>query len=391
MNAFRDVLGHAANAADNLFLGGAVGQTRRRNAFADQLEAGNFNEAANLAVRAGEPAYAQFAQQQGAAQASAQQAAQDEENVLFSSLAIGLSEITDPQARTAAFEAMKPGLSQRFGLDDEDYAQVPLNDANALRLFGQQMIAPQDQVQNRQSDFSNRTARMDAETNRMKALKPSSPLVSVNTGATESEFAKQLGKVQGAQYGDIQTAAISAQQQIQQAESLMLLLDEGVRTGRIESLSLPARQLAASLGIEVEGVPEQETFRALTNQLALRLRNPDSGMGLTGNTSNMDVRFLKESVPGLEKTPEGNRLLLELFLQVQRRKIVEANLAEQYAERNGSLTGFQQYMTEYNEQNPIFDDELRTRVGEIVGGAGAAGQDVQVESSQGRINFKRLD
>ena len=196
MNAFRDVLGRAANAADALFLGGAVGQARRRNAFADQLEAGNYDQAANLAMRAGEPAYAQFAQQRGAAQASAQQAAQDDENALFSGLAIGLSQIADPQARAAAFEAMKPGLSQRFGLNDEDYAQVPLNDANALRLFSQQMIAPQQRVENRQADFTGQTARMNAQPNRMNATAPFAPAASGHTDDAAP-----------ARYGDIQNAA----------------------------------------------------------------------------------------------------------------------------------------------------------------------------------------
>lgn len=140
-NAFKDILGFAGNAADTVFLGGAVGKIRARNKFADFIEQGKFDEAENLALRKNAPEYAAFAQQQAALGGKQQ----EDENQIFSGLSIALSEITDPNARRMAFEAMKPGLSQRFGFDEEDFSQVPLDDANALRLFGQQFITPETQ------------------------------------------------------------------------------------------------------------------------------------------------------------------------------------------------------------------------------------------------------
>lgn len=141
-NAFNDILGFAGKAADTVLLGGAIGKTKRRNQFADFLEQGQFDQAQQLALRSNEPQFAAYAQQLGAMG----NGRQDQENQIFSGLSIALSEISDPQARMMAFEAMKPGLSQRFGLDEEDFAQVPLNDANALRLFGQQFITPETQA-----------------------------------------------------------------------------------------------------------------------------------------------------------------------------------------------------------------------------------------------------
>lgn len=153
-NALKDILGFVGGTADALLLGGTIGASKRRNQFADYLGAGQYDEAEQLALRNGEGAYAQVAQQRAAAaqkqrqqEEEALKAAQDEENTLFSGLAIALSEISDPRARQMAFEAMKPGLSQRYGLDDEDFAQVPLGDAHALRLFGQQFITPETQAQ----------------------------------------------------------------------------------------------------------------------------------------------------------------------------------------------------------------------------------------------------
>ena len=66
MNAFRDILGFAGNAADAVLLGGTVGKSRRRNQFSDLLGRGKFDEAAAFAAQQGEPGFAQIAQNQGA-------------------------------------------------------------------------------------------------------------------------------------------------------------------------------------------------------------------------------------------------------------------------------------------------------------------------------------
>lgn len=79
---------------------------------------------------------------------------------------------------------------------------------------------------------------------------------------------------------------------------------------------------------------EAEVFNAISNQLALLIRNPDSGMGLPGATSNRDLNFLIESVPNLGTSVEGNKLLLEVYdkmynLQVdvmgEQSRIIKAN------------------------------------------------------------------
>lgn len=145
-NAFKTIGGGLVKAADAVLLGGAVGKTQRRNAFADMIQQGDYQSAADFATRHGRNDLAQMAAQRGQAQQASVQQKQDDENTIFSGLSIALSEISDPNARRMAFEAMKPGLSQRYGLDEQDFSQVPLDDANALRLFGQQFISPETQA-----------------------------------------------------------------------------------------------------------------------------------------------------------------------------------------------------------------------------------------------------
>ena len=146
MSALKDLLGFTGKAADVVLLGGAIGKANRRDKFADMLEQGQYDQAAQFAARQGEGAYAQLAQQRGLEAQKQAKAGQDEENQIFSGLSIALSEISDPKARQMAFEAMKPGLSQRFGFDENDFSQVPIADPNALRLFGQQFITPETQA-----------------------------------------------------------------------------------------------------------------------------------------------------------------------------------------------------------------------------------------------------
>lgn len=146
MSALKDLLGFTGKAADVVLLGGAIGKANRRDKFADMLEQGQYDQAAQFAARQGEGAYAQLAQQRGLEAQKQAKAGQDEENQIFSGLSIALSEISDPKARQMAFEAMKPGLSQRFGFDENDFSQVPIADPSALRLFGQQFITPETQA-----------------------------------------------------------------------------------------------------------------------------------------------------------------------------------------------------------------------------------------------------
>ncbi len=114
------------------------------------------------------------------------------------------------------------------------------------------------------------------------------------------------------------------------------LLDSGLQTGALAKLSKGAKSFVQSLfpDTEIEGLAEAEVFNAISNQLALLIRNPDSGMGLPGATSNRDLNFLIESVPNLGTSVEGNKLLLEVYdkmynLQVdvmgEQSRIIKAN------------------------------------------------------------------
>ena len=91
------------------------------------------------------------------------------------------------------------------------------------------------------------------------------------------------------------------------------LLDTGLKTGSLAGLSKSFKGVLSSvLGVEIEGLAEAEALEAISNKLALEVRNPASGMGLPGSTSNRDLDFLIASIPGLRKSVKGNRLMIAL-------------------------------------------------------------------------------
>lgn len=144
------------------------------------------------------------------------------------------------------------------------------------------------------------------------------------------------------------------------------LLDSGLQTGALARLSKGAKSFVQSIfpDADIKGLAEAEVFNALSNQLALLIRNPDSGMGLPGATSNRDLKFLIESVPNLENSVEGNKLLLDVYdkmyqLQVdvmkEQRRILKAN--------NGvPPLDLEEQLASYVENNFKLDDEFKQKL-----------------------------
>ena len=166
--------------------------------------------------------------------------------------------------------------------------------------------------------------------------------VNVSTGKEEDAFSGEADKVLARKVGEAvmkrAQAAEEARSQSIHYETIALSIANGARTGFGEETLLNVKSAAQTLGFDVGDLSGQELIRHLSNKMALRLRNPDSGLGLTGNTSNKDLEFLKASVPGLGRTEAGNLKIIDLALRVNKYRIAIA--AEQdrlIAENDGSI------------------------------------------------------
>lgn len=128
-----------------------------------------------------------------------------------------------------------------------------------------------------------------------------------------------------------EASAANADTQLAEAEQ-MRTLALSTDTGWLQSMTLSMRAALQSIGINITpetDLADQQVLQALSNQMALRLRNPESGFGLTGNTSNFDLLFLKGSVAGLDKLPETNQIvLLVLGGRMRRQALLDRAKAE---------------------------------------------------------------
>ena len=144
------------------------------------------------------------------------------------------------------------------------------------------------------------------------------------------------------------------------------ILDSGLQTGALAGLSKTAKGFAQSLfpNTPIDGLAEAEVFTALSNQLALLVRNPESGMGLPGATSNADLVFLKESVPGLQKSPEGNLMLIEVYRKTYDFQKSMVQEQARLISENGGVPplDMEARMVEFVNAQDILGDELRDRL-----------------------------
>ena len=152
----------------------------------------------------------------------------------------------------------------------------------------------------------------------------------------------------------------------QKTKQMQELLDSGLQTGALAGLTKSAKSFVQSFfpDVEISGLKEAEVFGALSNQLALLVRNPKSDMGLPGATSNRDLSFLISSVPNLEMSVAGNKLLLELYDKAHQLKVSVMNEQARIIKENGGVPPLDltQQLNAFVEETFKLDDDLKKRM-----------------------------
>lgn len=220
------------------------------------------------------------------------------------------------------------------------------------------------------------------------------PLTQVNVGAEDmqTEQGKKLGQYLGETFIEIQEQAQEAANQNQQLDRIEQLL-EGVQTGRGMPTLTEIQGLANTFGVELgDDLEQKEAAQSLTNQMALRFRSPESGMGLPGATSERDIAFLKSFPPGIGQSQEGRQLITETFRRINQRKQEVAQLTRDLVRQNAQngvngLTWEDVDAIQNAWAEPMFEDELIQTVQGLEGGAsanqaGSPDQQQQQEAAQ---------
>ena len=171
----------------------------------------------------------------------------------------------------------------------------------------------------------------------------------------EGAEAQVVGKHYGEQFGKIQDAGFAAQKNIARADQFASLLD-GVQTGRLTPVGAEVASWAQSFGMNINPkLGNIQAAEALSNAMALELRNPAGGAGMPGAMSEGDRKFLVAMTANISNTPEGNALMLDATRKVARRDQEVAALARAYRSKHGSLDeGFSNELDAFSKKNPLF-------------------------------------
>jgi hypothetical protein len=113
---------------------------------------------------------------------------------------------------------------------------------------------------------------------------------------------------------------------------LTALLDSGTQTGSAQGLLAAARGLGIDLGLNVKDPSFELVFNSIANQIALPLVK-----SLGSNPTDTDLQLILDSAPGLSKTVEGNRILIETIKLKLDRDEIMANSVMQFQDDNEQL------------------------------------------------------
>jgi len=197
--------------------------------------------------------------------------------------------------------------------------------------------------------------------NRIDAAGARGPLVTMTNGEPDpgaASYWKERGAADSKALDSIYAQSDVAQKFTDSADLFADIMD-GVETGALADMQVDLWRAAASVGIEIPpDADKMQAGRSISNQLALMFRNPESGFGLTGGTSDKDVRFLKEIAPRIVNTPGGNKIIVEVLKRLGQRAIERSAAATKYEQDNGRFNkaDFERQWNEYSKNTNLFDD-----------------------------------
>lgn len=174
---------------------------------------------------------------------------------------------------------------------------------------------------------------------------------SITTG--DNQYAKELAGLNAKNDFEIQKAAQNASGAITNLNTMNRLLDNpSLYTGAGGESVNRVKSILKAAGVNVEGVPEAELFRALSNKTVLDATGGSLGVAI----SNADRDFLQQISPNLSNNPDSNRMIIANALKIEQRKQDIAKWAREYKTLNrGQLdAGFQDYLAKKAEENQLF-------------------------------------
>lgn len=141
-----------------------------------------------------------------------------------------------------------------------------------------------------------------------------------------------------------------------------MLADPFFETGWSGIVKGAAGKAAQFVGLPTEGTPYDaarvERFNQIQKNLSLMMK--PTGMGAM---SDGDRKALESIQANMYNSKEANRRAIEAAMKMQERKIMRAQMAEDWISERGSLDGFNAYWNDYMKKNPLFAAPQRSPSG----------------------------
>ena len=171
---------------------------------------------------------------------------------------------------------------------------------------------------------------------------------------------------------DAQKSALEQQSLVQDIQVFRDLISATNSLGPITESTQPLVKAFEEIGITLrEDQPLLEAIQSRQNLLALKFRNPDSGFGLTGNTSDRDVSFLQSIPTGIGNTKEGAMIgSLLLLIKLRRQAEISSIRANLLARGEGSKTqaAIKRYKQEVDAIKPDEQQFIQSLINRAQGG-----------------------
>jgi len=200
--------------------------------------------------------------------------------------------------------------------------------------------------------------------NKVMQIGGSGTNVSVTTPPPETAEQKELGKVFGEEFKEINKAGNLANLNDQKLEILMNLNEsENLRSGKFGEFRTEAQKLAEEFGFDpgLQDTTVAQIVGGVSGGLVL-----DGLQKFSGAISDGERNYTKSITPGLSTTKEGNRYLLQINKRQNELAKEFSNVANDWISRNGGLSkkdkelgSWGSYKKQWHEANPLINPEMK--------------------------------
>jgi hypothetical protein len=157
----------------------------------------------------------------------------------------------------------------------------------------------------------------------------------------ESEFLKEMGKLDAKKVSDAMVTRETASSTIKSLNKLASLPDNELITGQFATGRVGVANLIQTLGLasasDAKKVAGSQEYQKVAGDVILQTLGGKLGSGF----SNADREFIQGLIPQLETNPNARRQLISFMQQKNQDIVAEAIRTENYARKNKGLSGFE--------------------------------------------------